>query len=207
MAAFIGWVDANVGNTPQKRGQVGLAAGGMVREFVQSWAKKTTDGNSTIYFVSEISSDALITSLLLNNDALAGATSADLGIYRVDPSQQAAGVNQTAATYFAGYPTSGTPSGTNAWVDAGAIFMSATDIHSAAGIGSEVQGLSNLSVETVTTLGATTNGLLNFALKIWQLLGIPDPKWKDDSYVVGLRLNTAGSAAGNLVLRGRYIHG
>ncbi len=50
-------------------------------------------------------------------------------------------------------------------------------------------------------------GMLNFGTKLWQLLGFTDPKWKSDNYVLGCRLNTAGSAAGNIVVRGRYIQG
>ena len=61
MAAFIGWADGNVGALPQKRGEAGVAAGGRFFKGVQSWAKKSTDGNGTIYFLAEIPSDAIIT--------------------------------------------------------------------------------------------------------------------------------------------------
>lgn len=203
-AAFIGWADANVGAVPQKRGSPALVAGSTVREFVQSWTKATTDGNGTIYFLVELASDGIMTSLLLNNDALAGATSADLGVYKIDKSLSNLGtVSQTAADYFAGCSVAGFPNSTP--VDAGAIFMSAQDINAGNANGSEKNGLSNIDVQTVTTLGAATNGKLNFEKKIWELLGFTDPKWKDDSYALGLRLNTAGSAAGNLVVRGRYV--
>lgn len=209
--AFIGWPDTNVGGQPQKRGAPGLVAGGLFRGFMQSWTKKTTDGNGTIYFLQSIPADAVIKSISLYNDALSGATSADCGLYKLDPSQQAAGVDQTAADYNAGYPTNGLPSGTNAYVDAGAIFASAVDIHSGNAQGSPLNFLSNIVVQTVTTLGGTTNGFLNYELKIWQLLGNPGTdisyKFKEDSYAIGLRLNTAGSATGNLVLFGDWIQG
>lgn len=204
--AFIGWVDANVGATPQKRGEPGLAAGGLVRGFVQSWAKKTTDGNGTIYFVSQIPSDAIITSLLLLQDALTGLTSLDVGLYKGDKGLASlGGPSSTTADYNAGASTSGLPNSTP--VDAGAIFESAFDSHAGLAQGSERNVLTNLPVQTVTTLGATTNGFLNYGLKIWALLGFTDPKWKEDSYVIGVRLNTAGSAAGNFVLRGNWIQG
>lgn len=205
-AAFIGWPNAQVGGVPQKRDSAARVAAGLVREFCQSWAKATTDGNGTIYFIAEIPSDAIVTSLLLNNDALTGATSADLGLYKIDKSLSNLGtVSSTASDYYAGCSVAGLPNSTP--VDAGAIFMSAVDISGGKANGSEQNGLANIDVQTITTLGATTNGKLNFGKKVWELLGFTDPKWKDDSYAIGLRLNTAGSAAGNLVLRGRWIQG
>jgi hypothetical protein len=206
MAAFIGWIDANVGALPQKRGLAGVAAGGLVREFIQSWAKKTTDGNGTIYFCAEIASDALITMLELYNDAITGLTSADIGIFKVDKSLSNLGaVSTTAGDYYAGASTTGTPNSTP--VDAGAIFLTATDISAGNAQGSPKNVLTNIVVQTITTLGATTGGFLNYDLKLWQLLGFTDPKWKEDAYAIGMRLYTAGSAAGNLVLRGRWIQG
>ncbi len=206
MAAFIGWIDANVGATPQKRGQVGLAAGGFVRGFVQSWAKKTTDGDGTIYFISEVPSDAIITSLLYLQDAITNLPSMDVGLYKVDPGlQNLGGATTTTALYRAAASTTGTPNSTP--VDAGLIFETALDSHSGYAQGSERNVLTNLPVQTVTTLGATTGGFLNYGLKIWQLLGFTDPKWKEDSYVIGIRLNTAGANAGNMALRGLWIQG
>ena len=206
MTAFIGWVDANVAATPQKRGQPGLCAGGMERGFVQSWTKKTTDADGTIYFVSEVPSDALITSLLFFQDAIAGLTSLDVGLFKIDPGlSNLGGASQTAAAYYAGASVAGLPNSTP--VDAGAIFVSGLDSHLGYAQGSEYNALSYIATETVTTLGATTNGLLNYGLKVWELLGFTDPKWKEDSYAIGVRLNTAGAAAGNLVLRGRWIQG
>lgn len=205
-AAFIGWPNAQVGGIPQKRDSSARVAFGLTREFCLSWAKATTDGNGTIYFLAEIPSDAIITSLLLNNDALSGASSADLGLYKIDKSLSNLGtVSQTASDYYAGCSVAGLPNSTP--VDAGAIFMSAVDISAGKANGSEQNGLANLDAQTITSLGATTKGMLGFGLKVWELLGFTDPKWKDDSYVIGLRLNTAGSAAGNLVLRGRWVQG
>lgn len=206
--AFIGWVDASVGALPQQRGEPGLAAGGHLFGFAQSWAKKTTDGNGTIYFVTELPSDAIIWDLKLYNDALTGATSADIGIFELDRSLSNLGtVDQTAADYYAGSPTTGTPSVATPKVDAGNIFMAATDISAGSAEGSSRDALANLVVQTITSLGATTFGFLNYGVKLWQLLGFTDPKWKSESYALGLRLNTAGAAAGNLALRGLYIAG
>ena len=208
MAAFIGWVDANVGNLPQKRGEAGVAAGGEVQEFIQSWTKKTTDANGTIYFVSEIQSDALISELLLYNDAIAGLTSVDIGIFEIDPSLSNLGaVSQTAAAYYAGSPVGGIPSVATPKIDAGTLFTAAYDAHSGNAQGSPYTALSNLVVQTISNQGGSTLGFLNYALRLWELLGFTDPKWKSDSYAIGLRANTAGSAAGNLVLKGRYIQG
>ena len=207
MTAFIGWIDSNIGTTPpSKRGQPGLCAGGLERGFVQSWTKKTTDADGTIYFVAEVSSDALIVSLLLNNEVIAGMSSLDVGLFKIDPSlPNLGGSSQTAAKYYAGASVSGLPNSTP--VDAGAIFVSALNASGGYLQGSEYNAMSYIATQTVTTLGATTNGLLNYGKKVWELLGFTDPKWKDDSYAIGVRLNTAGSAAGNLVLRGRYIQG
>ena len=206
--AFVGWVDANVGNLPQKRGEPGVAAGGHVLEFVQSWAKKTTDGNGTIYLVAEVMSDAIIAELALYNDALTGASSADVGVFEIDKSLSNLGtVDQTVADYYAGSPVGGIPTVALPKVDAGNIFLAATDISAGNAQGSPKNVLTNIVLQTITTQGAATNGFLNYGLKLWQLLGFTDPKWKSDSYAIGLRLNTAGSAAGNLVMRGRYIQG
>jgi len=206
MAAFIGWIDPNVGGTPIKVGKAGIVAGALGSGFVQSWAKKTTDGDGSIYFIAEINADAIIRSLKFNCDAITGLTSMDVGIYKIDPSlPSGGGPSATAANYHAGCSVAGLPNSTP--VSAGAIFLSANDPHSGAAIGSEIDCLAYLLTETVTTLGATTNGLLNFSKKIWELLGFTDPKWADARYVIGVRLNTAGSAAGNMVLRGEYLEG
>lgn len=208
MAAFIGWIDSFVGGTPIKVGKQGVVMGAIVDGFTQAWTKKTTDANGTIYFIAEINADAIIFDLKLYNDALSGATSADIGLFLVDPGlPSGGGPSATVANYYAGYPTSGTPSGTNALVDAGNIFMTATDISAGSAEGSARDALANLVVQTITTLGATTNGFLNYSKKIWELLGMTDPKWASAKYAIGLRLNTAGAATGNLVLRGQWIEG
>jgi hypothetical protein len=153
-------------------------------------------------------SDALISELLLYNDAISGLTSMDIGLFEIDRSLSNLGtVDQTAADYYAGSPVGGIPTVALPKVDAGAIFLSAYDAHLGNAQGSPYNALANLVVQTVTTQTGATNGFLNYGLKLWQLLGFTDPKWKSDSYAIGMRLNTAGSASGNLVLKGRYIQG
>src|SRR4051812_19212936 len=95
MAAFIGWVDANLSNSPVKRGNPALISGAQVRAFAQNWSKATTDGDGTIYYLAEVPADAILTSLLLNSAALAGCTSADFGFLRTDGTAAgAAGVDK-----------------------------------------------------------------------------------------------------------------
>lgn len=209
--AFIGWADASVGATPQKRGEAGIAAGGLFRKGVQAWSKATTDGNGTIYFLAEIPSDAIITELKLMNAALTGATSADVGLFEIDPSlENFGGPNQTAAQYYAGSPAGGVPVTVAApKIDAGAIYMSAVDISAGNAITAALDLIfgssSNLLTQTVTAASNPSLAILNY--KLWNLLGFTDPKWKSDSYALGLRLNTAGSAAGKLAVPYSYIQG
>ena len=206
MAALIGWVDGNVGAVPQKRGKVGIAAGGLYRKAITAWTKATTDGNGTLYFIQEIPSDAIIADLLLNADAITGLTSASIGLFKVDPSFPAGGgPNTTLTNYYAGASTTGLPNST--LVDASAIFMALTNISGGYAEGSELNAKSALVTQTITTLGAATNGFLNYGKKVWELLGYTDPKWKDDSYAIGMYVATAGSASGNLVLKSGWIQG
>ena len=206
MAAFKGWIDANVGALPQKRGFPSVAAGGLIRSFCQSWAKKTTDGDGSLYFVAEVPSDAILTSLLFNMDAIASLTSQSFGIFKLDKSLSNLGtVSSTSSDYYAGASTTGTPNSTP--VDASAILCAATDTHNGYAVGSELNCLSAVPVQTITSLGAATYGMLNFGIKLWQLLGFTDPKWKDDSYIIGSLLTTAGANAGNMVLRGTWLQG
>ena len=210
MTVFIGWVDANVGGSPQKRGFPGVAAGGLERGFCQSWTKKTTDVDGSLYFIEQIPSNAILTKMEFNMDAITGLTSASFGIFEIDPSITNMGgpVQSVAAGgYYAGSPTSGVPSPSNPKVDASAILMALTDVHNGYAVGSELNAMSAISVQTITSLGATTYGFLNFGIKVWQLLGFTDPKWKSDSYAIGMYMATAGTAAGNLLLRGRWIQG
>ncbi len=207
MAALIGWVDGNVGAVPQKRGKVGIAAGGFFRKSITAWAKATTDGDGTLYFITEVPSDAIMSSMKFNADAITGLSSASFGLFKIDPSFPAGGGPSTTLTkYYAGAATDATkPNGTP--TDASAIFMALTNIAGGYAEGSELNAMSALVTQTITTLGATTNGFLNYGKKVWELLGFTDPKWKEDSYAIGLYVATAGSAAGNLVLKADWIQG
>jgi hypothetical protein len=208
---FIGWADGSVGALPQKRGEAGVVTGGRIFKGTQAWAKKTTDGNGTIYFLAEIPSDAIITEIKLMNDALTGASSADEGIIEIDPGlSNLGGANQTAAQYYAGSPAGAVPVTVAApKIDAGAIFMSANDISAGntAASAKDVLFGSSANIASQTVTAASNPGLLIYNYKLWALLGFTDPKWKSDSYALGLRLNTAGSAAGNLAVPYSYVQG
>ena len=183
-AATIAWADPNLSAQPVQQGQVAAMSGAEVKEFVQSWAKVAGDGNQTTYYLAALPADAIMVELKLNNAALTGATSADLGLYRLN-------ADGSVANTIAGATTGGALS---TGADAGNLFQSAIDISSAHAIGSELNGL-------------TSYTLANLNQKLWNALGFTDPKLADGVYVLGLRLNTAGSAAGALVVRGRWIQG
>lgn len=185
-AAFFGWPDANLGALPIKRGDPSRIAGAQVYELLQPWVKATTDGNGTIYYLATLASDDVLTALELLNDALAGCTSVDIGVYRLD--RNGAPVNTAVG---AGAGSGGAKSDGS---DAGAIFASAVDISAGNAAGSPKNMLLALSIA-------------NTGVKLWTLLGFTDPKLKDDRYVLGMRLNTAGAATGNLALKARKAQG
>lgn len=185
-AATLAWPDPNRGANPVKRGNAALVTGGLVRQLAQAWAKAAADGNGTIYYLAALPADAIMEAAALCNDALAGCTSVDLGLYRFKDD----GSVQTN-TAGGGAGTGGAKSDGS---DAGAVFISAMDISAGFAIGSDKNGLLNY-------------GHANFGKKIWELLGFTDPKLKDDIYILGLRLNTAGAAVGNLSVRARWIQG
>lgn len=146
MAATITWVDPNLSSIPVKRGQVSQMSGAQGRAFVNSWVKAVADGDGTIYYIAEISANAVFLSLLLNNDALAGATSASLGYYRLNADGT---ISDTAKSDG----TSGK-----------AVLMSAADINAGSAIGSERNGLSAVSIANLEKkvwelLGFTNPGL------------------------------------------------
>jgi hypothetical protein len=74
------------------------------------------------------------------------------------------------------------------------ILVNGWDPHSGAGMGSDKDGMADLDIS-------------NLGVKLWNLLGFTDPKLKNEVYILGLRLNTAGSAAGTLAIRGRFAQG
>lgn len=75
-----------------------------------------------------------------------------------------------------------------------ALLMSAQDLNAGKAIGSDQDGLADL-------------GITNVGKKVWELLGFTDPKLKNDSYILGLKLTTAGAAAGGISVRGRFVQG
>ncbi len=185
-AAFIGWPDANLSATPVKRGDPSRIAGAQDCEISQPWVKATTDGDGTIYYLANLPSDAVITAIDLLNDALAGCTSVDFGVYRLNRDGTVANTAVGAAAASGGAKSDGS--------DAGAIFCSANDINAGNAAGSPKRMLLALSIA-------------NTGKKLWQVLGFTDPKLKDDRYILGMRLNTAGAATGNLNVRVSYLQG
>lgn len=185
-AAFIGWPDANLSASPIKRGDPSRISGAQVYELQQPWTKATTDGDGSFYWLANLPSDAVITSVELLNAALAGCTSVDLGFYRLDRNGAPVNVAVGAAAASGGAKSDGS--------DGGAILASAVDINAGNAAGSPKNMLLALSIA-------------NTGVMLWKLLGFTDPKLKDDRYVLGMRLNTAGAATGALSVKVRYLQG
>lgn len=185
-AAFLGWPDANLSGTPVKRGDPSKIAGAQDYEILQPWVKATTDGSGTIYYLANLPADAVVSAIELLNDALAGATSADIGVYRLNRDGTVANTAAGAGAASGGAKSDGS--------DGGAIFASAVDISGGNAAGSKKDMLTTLSIA-------------NRGVKLWTVLGFTDPKLKDDRYILGLRLNTAGAATGNLAVRVSYAQG
>lgn len=185
-AATIGWADANLSATPVKRGDPSRIAGADVCELLQPWVKATADGNGSIYYLANLPADAVITDLSLLNDALMGCTSVDIGVYRLNRDGTVANTAVGAGAGSGGAKSDGS--------DAGAIFASAVDISGGNAAGSPKNMLLALTIA-------------NTGVKLWSLLGFTDPKLKDDRYILGMRLNTAGAATGNLSLKARFAQG
>ena len=74
------------------------------------------------------------------------------------------------------------------------LLTNGADIAAGKAIGSDLNGLASL-------------GIANLGKKVWELLGFTDPKLKNESYILGLKLNTAGAAAGALAVRGEFVQG
>lgn len=74
------------------------------------------------------------------------------------------------------------------------ILADGADLSSAHAMGSELTGLSNLGAE-------------NIGKKVYELLGFTDATRAEDSYVLALTANTAGTAAGTISVRGLFIQG
>lgn len=127
MASISAWIDANL--AAGKRGQASKVSGGQVRNFSATYEKLgAADGNGSVLGLIEIPANAVLTSLLLNNDALAGCTSASLGYYR-----------KAADGSFLDTAVSGGTSGK-------AVLMSAVDINAGKANGSEQNGLAAVDI-------------------------------------------------------------
>ena len=74
------------------------------------------------------------------------------------------------------------------------ILADGMDISGGKAIGSEQNGLVSLGVD-------------NIGKKVYELLGLTDATRAEDSYVLALTANTAGSGAGTVSVRGLFIQG
>ena len=84
MAVVNAYVDANLAATPPKLGSAALVSGAASFTVVQAWQIAAADSASSVYRVFKgIPSDAIITSLEVLNDAVAGATAGLVGLYNV----------------------------------------------------------------------------------------------------------------------------
>ena len=176
MASISAWTDANLVGQPPKRAASYKVVGTHTREFVSPYAKLgAADGNGSILGFALIPSDAVLTELKLLSDALAGFTSVSVGLYRLDRDGQ---------TFLDTAKSDGT--------SAKAILLALTDMNAGSAVGSERDCMAAVVIA-------------DRAKKVWELLGFTDPKLVDQSYVIALTCATAGTAAGNIVVRGRYI--
>lgn len=176
MASISAWTDANLVAQPPKRAASNKVVGGLSREFINIYAKLgAADGNGSILGFALIPSDAVLTELKLLSDALTGFSSVSVGLYRLDRDGQ---------TFLDTAKSDGT--------SAKAILSALADLSAGFAVGSEHDCMNSVVIA-------------DRAKKVWELLGFSDPKLVDQSYVLAFTCATAGTAAGNLVLRGRYI--
>jgi hypothetical protein len=110
-------------NTAVAAGKLGNPANimpGKQYSFAIAFEVAAADADGDVYYLAQLSANAIPLSLKLNCDAIAGATSYDMGLYRMD--------------------------GTVKDKDC---FMAATDINAGAAIGSEIECLSAIGVDAI----------------------------------------------------------
>lgn len=138
--------------------------GAFDKRFAATAEKATGDGDGSTYRMVRLPSSARITGLQLANDAMTGASSASVGLYR------------TAADGGAAVSA--------------ALFLSASNIASG-------QAFTEISFSAVD--------IANCEKRLWELLGLSADPVIDYDLVV--TLNTAGSAAGTISVRGGFVDG
>ena len=74
------------------------------------------------------------------------------------------------------------------------ILCDGMDISAGKALGSEQNGLASLAIDKIGS-------------KVYELLGLTDATRAEDSYVLALTANTAGSGAGTVSVRGLFIQG
>ena len=73
-------------------------------------------------------------------------------------------------------------------------------------------GLAMFTASTAVGITQQAVGMLAEGLKVWELLGFHNytefgAKFKEDSYLLGLRLNGGGANTGNFAMWGSFIQG
>ncbi len=127
MASISAWIDADV--VAGKRGQASKVSGAAERGFSATYEKLgAADGDGSVLGIIEIPANAVLKSLLLNNDALTGCTSASLGYYR----------KAKDGTFTDDAKSDGT--------SGKAVLMSAVDINAGKANGSEQNGLTTVDI-------------------------------------------------------------
>jgi hypothetical protein len=115
MAATTGWKNADL--AAGKIGQASKVSGGKLLCLAGVVAKAAADGDGSVIYLAKLPANAIPVKCELNNDALAGCTSVDLGLYKE-----------------------------NGVVANKALLMSAVDINGGKAIGSEQSGLAAVAI-------------------------------------------------------------
>ena len=118
MAVQNKWVDANL--AAGKKGNVGIVGPGQVFSLAQTFEVAAADDDGSVYKLGIVGANMIPLKVEWNNDAIAGATSYDLGFY----SEAGAAVDKD-------------------------ILMAAHDINAGAAMGSEIDGLHDLPIDKI----------------------------------------------------------
>lgn len=162
MAVEKKWISANI--VAGKKENSGLIMPGQVFAFANTFEVAAADDDGSVYFVGNINANMIPLKLDWNSDAIAGATSYDLGFY--------------------------TEAGVAVDKD---ILMAQHDVNGGFAMGSELNAMHDLPIDKI-------------GKRVYELLG-KTKATKEDSYLLAVTANTAGTAAGTISLRGLFIQG
>ncbi len=118
MAVENKWVDANV--AAGKKGNPGIIGPGQVFSLAQTFEVAAADDDGSVYKLGIVGANMIPLKVEWNNDAIAGATSYDLGFY----SEAGVAVDKD-------------------------ILMAAHDINAGAAMGSEIDGMHDLPIDKI----------------------------------------------------------